>query len=138
VAYLNDCKFLGNLTREPEVKFLPSGMAVCEFGIACNKKLGGGKPDRVLFIDVTLFEKKAQVAGEYLHKGSQVLVSGELVLDQWEKNGEKRSKHKLTANDFQMLDKRAGGGDSSSQVRDDANDYAQAPAAKTDDDDVPF
>lgn len=144
MASVNKCMFLGNLTRDPELKHLQSGTAVCEFGIAVNKKLGGGKPDRVLFLDVTLFDKKAEVAAEYLRKGSQCFLEGELVLEQWEdKNGGgKRSKHKLTAFDFQMLGKR---GDETSQDGRTEDEYSQAApssrsrsAAPPPGDDIPF
>lgn len=143
MASVNKCQFLGNLTRDPELKHLQSGTAVCEFGIAVNKKLGGGKPDRVLFLDVTLFDKKAEVAAEYLRKGSQVYLDGELVLDQWDDKatGQKRSKHKLTAFDFQMLGKR---GDESSQDGRTEDEYSQASPVKrqaapaTDPSDIPF
>jgi single-strand DNA-binding protein len=109
MASFNSLILLGNLTREPAVKYLQTGKAVCEFGIAVNKKMGGDKPDRVLFIDVTLFDKRAEAAGEYLKKGSPVLVSGELQLDQWEQDGQKRSKHKMLAHDFQMMPRGQGG-----------------------------
>ena len=129
MASYNKCTFLGNLTRDPELQHLQSGLAVCNFGIAVNKKLGKDKPDRVLFLDVAMFERKAEVAAEYLHKGSQVLIEGELILDQWtdKTSGEKRSKHKLTAFDFQMLGKR---GDESSQDGRTEDEYPQAPAAR--------
>lgn len=139
MASFNSLVLLGNLTREPEVKFLPSGMAVCEFGIAVNKKLGSGKPDRVLFIDCTVFDKQAQVAGEYLHQGSQVLLQGELVFDQWEKEGQKRSKHKMTVNNFTMLGSPGGKGGSHAPSKTD-DEYSQALAKQSAPpvDDIPF
>lgn len=141
MASYNKCTFLGNVTRDPELKYLPSGVAVCDFGIAVNKKLGKDKPDRVLFLDVTIFERKAEVAAEYLRKGSQVLVEGELVLDQWtdKTTGDKRSRHKLNGFDFQMLGSPRGAGNDAggSQVTKTVDEYPQA-ASKTDDADIPF
>lgn len=141
MASFNQIFLLGNLTREPETKFLPSGMAVCSFGIAVNKKLGGDKPDRVLFIDCTVFDKQAQIAGEYLHKGSQVLINGELVLDQWEKDGVKHSRHKVTVNNFTMLGPGGKGGSHAPSKTED--EYPQtAPPARSNaspaGDDIPF
>lgn len=143
MASFNQVTIAGNVTREPELKYLQSGKAVCELGVAINEKRkdqSGQYIDDTVFVDVTLWERTAEVAGQYLHKGSPVLIGGKLKLDTWEKDGKKNSKLRILGNTLQMLGAPGGakGGDSSSQVRDDASDYAQAPAAKQDDDSVPF
>jgi len=141
VASFNQVVLMGNLTRDCEVKYLQSGSAVTTIGLAVNERVKKGEEwvDKSVFVDVNCFGRTAEVAGEYLRKGSPVLISGKLDLQQWEKNGEKRSKHVVLCDKLQLIS--AGSQKSSdgiSQVRDDANDYAQAPAAKADDSDVPF
>lgn len=140
MASFNQVTIAGNVTRDPEVKYLQSGKAVCELGVAINerrKDQSGQYVDDTIFIDVTFWERTAEVAGQYLHKGSPVLIGGKLKMDSWEKDGKKFSKIKVMGNTLQMLGAK---GDSTSQVRDDSNDYAQAPAksAATPTDDIPF
>lgn len=135
MASFNQWLGLGNLTREPEMKHLQSGLAVCEFGIAVNEKRKD-KPDEVLFIDVTCFNKTAEIAAEYLHKGSQILLNGKLKFEQWEADGQKRSKHRIICNDFQMLG--APKGERFSQAGKTVDEYAQAPAKPADDSEIPF
>jgi len=129
MATYNQWIGLGNLTREPETKYTQGGLCLCSFGLAVNEKRTG-KPDVVLFVDVTLFDKKAEVASQYLHKGSQVIITGKLVLDQWEQDGQKRSKHKINGTDFQMIGGKRG--DETSQVpAEDGDEYSQAPPRRT-------
>ena len=94
---------LGNLTREPETKQL-TNTTLTEFGMAVNDRVkkGGEWVDEVCFIDVTCFGRTAEVVQEYLHKGSSVLVEGKLRLEQWEKDGQKRSKHKIVGDRIVM------------------------------------
>lgn len=99
---------LGNLTRDPELRYLPSGGAVCTIGLASNrrfKKTDGSQGEEVCFIDVTFFGRTAEVANQYLSRGKKILVEGRLKLDQWTDNqGVKRSKHSITAETLQMID----------------------------------
>lgn len=106
-ASVNKTFLLGNLTRDPHVKYLPSGTAVAEFGMAINerRKKGDQWEDHTVFVDVTLFGRLAEVAGEYLSKGSSCHIEGKLSLDQWEDkaSGQKRSKLKVIGESMQML-----------------------------------
>lgn len=135
-ASWNSVTLLGNLTREPEFKHTQGGMEICEFGMAVNEKRKG-KEDLVLFIDVAMFDKQAAVAGEYLQKGSQILLQGKLKLDQWsdKETGAKRSKISVVGNSFQMLG--SPGGKQPSKTED---EYPQAPPKQqpTDDGEIPF
>lgn len=103
----NKVIIVGNLTREVELKYLPSGSAVSTIGLASGrkyKKQDGSQGEEVCFIDVKLFGRTAEVANQYLKKGSQVLIEGRLNLETWsDQNGSKRSKHTITAESMQML-----------------------------------
>lgn len=102
----NQVTIAGNLTRTPEAKFLPSGTAVCDVGIAINetyKDRQGSRQERVDFVDVTFFARTAEVAAEYCKQGDPVLVSGKLRLETWEQDGQKRSKLKVVGERLQML-----------------------------------
>ena len=97
----------GNLTRDIEIRYTQSGTAVGSTGIAVNKKFKtqtGEQKEEVMFVDLTFFGRTAEIANQFLRKGSQVLVTGELKLDQWEaQDGTKRSKHQVTVNNMQMI-----------------------------------
>jgi single-strand DNA-binding protein len=99
---------VGNLTRDPELRYMPNGGAVCTTGIATNrkyKKQDGSQGEEVCFVDITFFGRTAEVANQYLRKGKKILVEGRLKLDQWtDQNGGKRSKHSVTVDSMQMLD----------------------------------
>lgn len=113
MASFNRVILLGNVTRTVEVKYLQSGMAVAEVGLAVNDKRknnAGEWVEEVTFVDVTLWGRTAEVAGEYLTKGAPVLIEGRLKLDQWETDGQKRSKLKVVGERLQMLSSRGGGG----------------------------
>ena len=98
----------GNLTRDVEVKFTSTGLAIGNTGIAVNRKFKskmGENKEEVLFVDLTFFGRTAEIANQYLKKGSKVLVDGKLKLDQWtDTSGQKRSKHSITVESLQMLD----------------------------------
>jgi single-strand DNA-binding protein len=98
----------GNLTRDVEVKYTSSSLAIGNTGIAVNKKFKnkmGENKEEVLFVDLTFFGRTAEIANQYLKKGSKVLVEGKLKLDQWtDTSGQKRSKHSITVESMQMLD----------------------------------
>lgn len=91
----------GNLTRDPELKFLPTGVAVCNFNVAVNEKytVNGEKKENVCFVEVVAWKKTAELAAEYLKKGSPVVVEGKLSQDEWQdkETGKKRTKTKMTA-----------------------------------------
>jgi len=108
-ANLNRVLLIGNLTRDPELKFTSSGMAVCKLGLAVSDRVkkGGEWTNEPVYVDVTLWDKQAEVGNKYLKKGSQILVEGRLKLDQWVDNeGNKRSKHFITCERMQMLDRK--------------------------------
>ncbi len=102
---------VGNLTRDPELRYLPSGGAVCTTGIATNrkfKKQDGSLSEEVCFVDITFFGRTAEVANQYLKRGKKILVEGRLKLDQWtDQNGGKRSKHSIVVDNMQMLDSKS-------------------------------
>lgn len=112
----NKVILVGNLTRDPELRYLPSGSAVCNTAIATNrrfKKQDGTQGEEICFIDVSFFGRTAEIANQYLKRGSKVLIEGRLKLDQWQdQNGAKRSKHSVTVENMTMLDsKNSSGGD---------------------------
>ncbi|MBI3794233.1 MAG: single-stranded DNA-binding protein [Nitrospinae bacterium] len=136
MASFNRVLLMGNLTRDPELRYIPSGMAVCGLGLAVNNKFGGGedKKEEVLFIDVNVWGKSAEACAEYLKKGSPVFVEGRLKLRQWEKDGEKKSKIEVTASTVQFLSSGPGGGKPSRQ-QDGPPPDNEAPGGN---DEVPF
>jgi len=97
----------GNLTRDVEIRYTPSGTAVGNTGIAVNRRFkaaNGEQREETLFIDLTLFGRTAEIAHQYLRKGRSVLVDGRLTLEQWTaQDGTKRSKHSVTVENLQML-----------------------------------
>ena len=111
MANLNRVLLIGNLTRDPEVKYTPKGTAVVDIGIAVNRVYSGEdgeKKEEVTFIDVTLWARQAEVAQEYLKKGRQVFIEGRLQLDTWDdkQTGQKRSRLRVVAENMQMLGSR--------------------------------
>ncbi|MCO6043924.1 single-stranded DNA-binding protein [Aeoliella sp. ICT_H6.2] len=112
MASFNRVILVGNLTRDPELRYLPSGTAVAEIGMAVNERVKKNDQwtDEVNFFDVTLWGRTAEVANEYLSKGSPLLIEGRLKYDTWEKDGQKRSKVKIIGEKMQMLSGGGGGG----------------------------
>ena len=113
MASFNRVVLLDNLTRDPELRYIPSGTAVTDIGLAINDRRKGPNGDWIeetTFVDVTLWGRTAEVASEYLSKGSSVLVEGRLKLDTWEKDGKKNSKLRVVGERMQMLGSRTGGG----------------------------
>ena len=103
--YLNKAFIIGNLTRDPEVKALPSGLKVCSFGVATNrmyKDKDGNKQDSTEFHNISAFGKLGELAGQYLKKGQQVLVEGRLQTRSWESNGEKKYRTEIIADNVQF------------------------------------
>ena len=108
---LNNVVLVGRLVRDPELRYTPQGAAVCDFTVATNRKYtkkDGEKVEEVAFIDVTSWNRMAEVAAEYLKKGRQVALAGSLVQDRWEDEatGQKRSRLRIQAERLQFL----GGG----------------------------
>jgi len=152
MASFNKVILLGNLTRDPEVRYTPKGSAVCDLGIAVNRSYtldSGEKREEVTFVDVVLWSRLAEIAGEYLKKGRPIFIEGRLQLDTWDdkQSGQKRSKLRVIGETMQLLGGRppgaAGGAGESSEE-------AKAARAKTtpppkpaaggaaDDDEIPF
>ena len=140
---LNKVMLIGNLTRDPEVKFTPKGTAIAEIGLAINrtwKNESGEKQEETTFVDVTLWGRQAEIAKEYLTKGRPVYIEGRLQLDSWDdkQTGQKRSKLKVTGEQMQLLGARdggSGGGDGGgsysrggSNASSSADEYDQRPA----------
>ena len=112
MASFNRVILVGNLTRDPELRYIPSGTAVSDIGLAVNDRVKRGDQwvDEATFVDITLWGRTAEIANEYLSKGSPVLIEGRLKLDRWEKDGQKHSKLKVVGERLQMLGGREGGG----------------------------
>lgn len=122
MASLNKVLIMGNVTRDPEVRFTSSGSAVTEVGVAINRhwtdRNTNEKKEDTTFIDVTLWGRTAEIAGEYLSKGKPVMFEGRIQMDSWEdkETGQKRSKLKVVGENMQLLGgKSEGGGGSGSR-----------------------
>src|SRR5215468_2480032 len=125
MASFNKVILLGNLTRDPEVRYTPKGSAVCDLGVAVNRVYtteGGERREEVTFVDVVLWARLAEIAGEYLRKGRPVFIEGRLQLDSWEdkQSGQKRNKLKVVADNVQFLGARGGGSSGGSEEGDEA------------------
>jgi len=151
MASFNKVILLGNLTRDPEVRYTPKGTAVTDLGLAVNRTYtadNGEKREEVTFVDVTFWGRTAEVAGEYLKKGRPVFVEGRLQLDSWDdkQSGQKRSKLKVIGENMQMLGSlrgsgSGGGGDeegSSAPRSSKSVPPPKAAPAAPDDDEIPF
>jgi len=112
MASFNRVILVGNLTRDIDVKYTKGGTAVTEVGLAVNDRVKRNDEwvDETTFVDVTLWGRTAEVAGQYLAKGSSVLIEGRLKLDTWETEGQKRSKLRVVGERMQMLGGSKGGG----------------------------
>ena len=113
MASLNRVILVGNVTRDPELKYISSGSAVTDIGLAVNdrrKTASGEWVEETTFVDVTLWGRTAEVAGEYVTKGSPLLIEGRLKLDTWEKDGKKNSKLRVVCERMQLLGSRGGSG----------------------------
>ena len=151
MASYNRVILLGNLTRDPELRYIPSGTAVTDVGLAVNDRVKRNDQwvEETTFVDVTLWARTAEVASEYLSKGSPVLIEGRLKLDTWETNeGQKRSKLKVIGDRMQMVGTRgAGGGGGGRPAQPDSQysqpapseqQHEQEPPPPAADDDIPF
>ena len=111
----NKVILMGNLTRDPEVRYTSSGTAIAKLGMAVNRywrNQEGQQQEEATFVDVDAFGKQAETIGQYLKKGRPIMVEGRLKLDQWDdkQTGQKRSKLGVTLENFQFLDSRSEGG----------------------------
>jgi len=159
MANLNKVMLIGNLTRDPEIKYTPKGSAVADLGLAINRNYtleNGEKREETTFVDVVLWGRLAEIAGEYLKKGRPVFIEGRLQLDSWDdkQTGQKRTKMRVVGESMQLLGSRgdgggggeSGGGQSSPPQK---NQSARPPAPKRppadpdlepggEEDDIPF
>jgi single-strand DNA-binding protein len=117
VANFNKVILAGNLTRDPELRYTPKGLAIAKIGLAINRKWtneAGETKEEATFVDVDAFGKQAETLGQYMRKGSPILIEGRLRLDQWDdkQTGQKRSKLGVVVEGFQFLGggNREGGG----------------------------
>ncbi len=166
MANFNKVMLMGNLTRDPEVRYTPKGTAVCEIGLAINRYFSGESGDKreeTTFVDVTLWGRTAEIAGEYLKKGRPVFIEGRLQLDTWDDktSGQKRSKLKVVGEGMQLIgarDSGGGGGGGRGSMPDEmeepprgrsssggggssrgsASSSKSAPPPEPDDDEIPF
>src|SRR5919205_2571880 len=150
MASFNKVILLGNLTRDPEVRYTPKGSAVTDLGIAVNRQYtleNGEKREEVTFVDVTFWGRTAEVAGEYLKKGRPVFIEGRLQLDTWDdkQSGQKRSRLKVIGENMQMLGSRGGGGAPAENGDEGGSRAGKASSppkstvpAAPDDDEIPF
>ncbi len=108
MASLNKVMLIGNLTRDPELRYIPNGTPVADFGMAINREYTdreGEKHSETCFVDIVAWRKQAEICDQFLTKGSLVYVEGRLQLDTWETTqGEKRSRHRVVAERVQFLD----------------------------------
>jgi len=106
MASFNKVILIGNLTRDPELKYTPKGTAACQIGMAVNRKWRneqGQDQEEVTFLDVQSWGKQAEAISKYLRKGSPLFVEGRLKLEEWEKDGKKQSKLRVVLESFQFL-----------------------------------
>jgi single-strand DNA-binding protein len=134
---LNSVVLVGRLVRDPELHYTPQGAAVCEFTVAVNRqytKKDGEKVDEVSYVDVTSWNRMAEVATEYLKKGRQVALAGSLVQDRWEdkESGKTRSKIRVQAQSVQFL-----GGAKENEGAPEAEIPAEEPLVDSDPDAAP-
>lgn len=113
MASLNKVMLIGNLTRDPEVRFTPKGNAVCDMAIAVNRRYlsdSGERVEEVTYLDIVLWNKQAELAGQYLAKGRSVFIEGRLQMDSWEDKatGQKRTKVRIVCENMQFLDSKGG------------------------------
>lgn len=156
MASLNKVLLIGNLTRDPEVRYTPKGQAVCDISIAVNRKWRddqGNTNEEVTYVEIVVWGKTAENCGQYLRKGSSVCVEGRLQMESWEdkQTGQKRSKLKVVAEAVQFLSSPNREGGQQQAPRQQQSPRQQQPARRTaadamddamrgqgGDDDIPF
>src|SRR5882762_3194672 len=149
MASFNKVILLGNLTRDPEVRYTPKGGAGADLGIAANPvntPEGGERGKEVTFVDVVLWARLAEIAGEYLRKGRPVFIEGRLQMDSWDdkQTGQKRTKLRVVGESMQLLGGRPGGaaGETAEEDRSSGSRTTAPPkpvrSAEPGDDEIPF
>jgi len=151
MASFNKVILLGNLTRDPEVRYTPKGSAVCDLGIAVNRVYtteSGERREEVTYVDVVLWARLAEIAGEYLKKGRPVFVEGRLQMDTWDdkQTGQKRTKLRVVGESMQLLGSRptgTGAAEAPGEDRQTGAAKTSAPpktsaSAAPDEDEIPF
>lgn len=149
MASFNKVILVGNLTRDPELRYTPKGMAIAKVGLAVNRNWtseSGEKKEEVTFVDVDIFGRTAENVAQYMKKGRPILIEGRLRLDQWDdkQTGQKRSKLGVVGEVVQFLGSPAGGEPAGEAPRRPAAPSAPAPSSAPEpdapppDDDVPF
>jgi single-strand DNA-binding protein len=152
MASFNKVILLGNLTRDPEVRYTPKGSAVCDLGIAVNRVYttdSGERREEVTYVDVVLWTRLAEIAGEYLKKGRPVFIEGRLQMDTWDdkQTGQKRTRLRVVGESMQLLGGRPGGAGAGAEAAGDdrqgSGGKTSAPpkpsaAAAPDEDEIPF
>jgi single-strand DNA-binding protein len=152
---INQVTLIGNLGRDPEIKYMPSGSAVCNFSVATTKKWkdsqSGAQKERTEWHNCAAFGKLGEICDQWLRKGSQVYIQGELRTRKWEKDGQNHYSTEIIVDEMKMLGKRPEGAGATGphpnrrgQLPGDAKDQDGMPPAGTDskgddfDDDIPF
>ena len=155
MANFNKVILAGNLTRDPELRYTPKGMAIAKFGLAINrtwKSESGESKEEVTFVDIDAFGRTAENIGQYFKKGRPILIEGRLKLDQWDdkQTGAKKSKLAVVLETFSFLDSKQGGGGGEGGVAEAPRSRPSAPSAPKpegpdsdgapppEEDDVPF
>jgi single-strand DNA-binding protein len=152
MASYNKVILVGNLTRDPELRYTPKGTAIAKLGLAVNrvwKNEAGESKEEVTFVDIDAFGKQAETIGQYLKKGRPLLVEGRLRLDQWDdkQTGQKRSRLGVVLESFQFLDSGGNRGEAGGEAprraaapaaAASAPPAAEPEAAAPEEDDVPF
>ena len=140
MASLNKVMIIGNLGRDPEMRFTANGQAVANFSVACNRRYTtreGEQRDETEWVRVVCWARLAEIAGQYLQRGSQIYVEGRLQTRSWEdQQGQTRYMTEVVANNFQFLGSRGGGGGNSGggDSQDGPSDFGGGPDAG----DLPF
>jgi len=145
VPEINSVQLAGRLTRDPDLKHTPSGLAICELGLACTRYFKGKDGERkedTLFVNVTVFDKQAEFLGDKLRKGRPIYVEGSLNFDSWEdkNSGQKRSKIDIRGRRIQLLDwdDQGGGGGGQRSAPADQGHSNQGGSGPAPEDDIPF
>ena len=154
MASLNKVMLIGNLTRDPEVKYTPRGTAVADVGLAVNRLFtadDGERREETTFVDIILWGRIAEIAKQYCKKGSPLFVEGRLQLDTWDdkQTGQKRSRLRVVAENIQLLGSRPSAPTSDTSVHEPSKPQERSPSASSsyptakteppvEDDDIPF
>ncbi len=133
MASFNKVMLMGNLTRDPEVRYTPSGMAVADLRLAVNRRYRSGdgqEHEETCFVNVTVWSKQAEICGQYLKRGRPVFVEGRLKFDEWEKDGQKLNRLSVVAERVQFLGDGGGGSRGNSEGAEPKTDHDDGAAAR--------